>query len=271
VLQEKEEILKSRGQLHNTGGLTDSPGGQAQGVNTGRHRSPPPGKRDSKKCETPLKHELVNSYPPLSASKLKIEPGDSPEDCGLADELASRRLIDQNHSPGKESLLPSSHAYLGKDELSGHLLSHVHMSGMSLEPSLQQMADVAAGCNNFSVDSLMTTTRDGSPDPRVSGLQDMTGYSHYSPCLYPTNSSIEELSNMTAGCLPQSLMSSAYSRSNWYSMPGGHSPTQPDHSYQPREYFEGVGKPPSPGACTQAPYRTPPYRSYYPHQDCEKY
>ena len=149
---------------------------------------------------------------------------------------------------------------------------------MSVDPALQHMSEVAAGCNSFSVDSLMTA-RDGSPDGRLaglqdnrlSGLQDMSGYNHYSPCLYPTTSSLEELSNMTAACIPQSLMSPPYSRPNWYSMPGGHSPSAPEQQYaQPREYFESLGKPPSPGACSQVPYRTPPYRAYYP-QDCEKY
>lgn len=261
-------LAKGRGQLHPDGGSTGDPGG---------HRSPPPppGKRplDSKKCESPLKHELSSVYP---TSKMKIEPGDSPGDCGMQD----GRLMDHpTHSPGKEDLLPPSHAYLGKDEVPAHLLGHhLHMSGMSLEPSIQQMSETGgAGCNNFSVDSLMTTVREGgSPDNRLAALQDMSGYSHYPPsCLYPANTSLEELSNMTAACIPQTLMSPPYSRPNWYSMPGGHSPTNQDQvyplpSHQSREYFDPLGKPPSPSACSVAPYRTPPYRSYYP-QECEKY
>ena len=322
-VQEKEALLaKSRGQqLHADGGPAGSPPGPNNAGGGGPHHhhhhhqsrgaaSPPsPSKRDGKKCESPMKHELggmVGMYPPTS--KMKIEPGDSPGglDCGG---LQDGRLMDQAiNSPGKDDgvggggggLLPAGHAYLGKEEVPPHLLGHLHhMSGMSLDPSIQQMSEAGGGggggggstaiCNNFSVDSLMTTVgREGGGSPvdnRLAALQDMSGYSssHYPPsCLYPANSSLEELSNMTAAaaCLPQTLMSPPYSRPNWYSMPGGHSPTAAggggqDQVYPPphqsREYFEPLGKPPSPSSCSVAPpYRTPPYRTYYP-QECEKY
>ena len=192
----------------------------------------------------------------------------------MTDEMTARRILGPLHSPGKEiGLLPASHGYMGKEETGGHLLNHVQIPGM--DPSgLQVMSEVPGGCNNFSVDSLMTSREAGGGSPvdnRLAGLQDMSGYSHYAPCLYPTNSSLEELSNMTAACIPQGLMAPPYSRPNWYSMPGGHSPTNHEQSYpQPREYFDPLGKPPSPSPCSQAPYRSPPYRAYYP-QDCEKY
>ena len=274
-------------QLHEAG--VPSPGGPLhQGVHQslGGHRSSPPRTpSDPKKCESsPLKHEL---YPPLGTSKLKIEPGDSPgavggDSCGMTDEMTARRILGPPHSPGKDiGLLPSSHGYMGKEEVGPQLLNHVHIPGM--DPSgggLQAMSEVlGGGCNNFSVDSLMTSREGGSPvDNRLTTaqLQDMSGYSHhYAPCLYPSNSSLEELSNMTAACIPQGLMAPPYSRPNWYSMPGGNSPTHHEQAYPPqtREYFDPLGKPPSPSACSQVPYRTPPYRTYYPHnpQECDKY
>jgi len=183
--------------------------------------------------------------------------------------------------------------------------------------SNHNITDPTNTCHNFSVDSLMTSreagglinsrdgsglmaprdgsglmaTREGSPtqDGR-SSLPDM-GYSrswgnispghggHYpSPCLYPTSqTSLEELSSMTAACLPPP--SHSYSRPSWYSMPGGHSPSSiiPDQQTfsQSRDYFDSVpGKAPSPGPgpCQQVPYRSPPYRTpYYEAQDCAKY
>merc|ERR1719336_3007824 len=169
---------------------------------------------------------------------------------------------------------------------------------MAMEPNLHHLADNTGQCNNFSVDSIMTTgSRDGSPVshdnvqlPPHTGAYRPGGWSSaggnsppsYPACLYPGpgQTSLEELSSMTAACLNnQSQMSSLYSRTSWYTMPGHHSPSNivnPDQTFpQPRaDYFEPLGKAPSPlpsSGCDQVPYRSPTYRTSYYSQDCEKY
>ena len=109
----------------------------------------------------------------------------------------------------------------------------------------------------------------------------------YPACLYPGQTSLEELSSMTAACLSSqgNMTTGLYPRPNWYTMPGHHSPSNigPAATDQPfsqaREYFEPLGKAPSPipagcgggGDQVTAGYRSPSYRTNYYPQDCEKY
>ena len=307
-----------RGQLSSVGGGDMLGGGAPLGSESSSPPSPTKRTPDSasKKCDSGLKSDLGNF-----TTKLKIEPGesvDSPHDCGLANgitdqELTARRLAhlsDSEHlSPRKEGMGVPAHydkyGLVSKEEcLPGHP-GHGHpvSMAMSLEPNLHHLTDPNVSCNNFTVDSIMTTgSRDGSPQPgagvghpgggdQVSGA--MSGYRGapwggnsptYPTCLYPGpgQTSLEELSSMTAACLSsQTQMSSLYSRPSWYTMPapGHHSPSNivnnPDQSFPQREYFEPLGKAPSPiqSGCSgdQVPYRSPSYRTNYYSQDCEKY
>ena len=312
---------KQHGHRGGGGGQQLSSVGGGGGELLGGGSPPTPHKRTpdlaAKKCDSGLKSDLGNF-----TTKLKIEPGDSsPHDCGLTDaELTARRLAalsDSDHlSPRKDGMIPPippphySDKYgvggvISKEEcLSG---PHGHpgpMSGMSLEPNLHHLSDPSVTCNNFSVDSIMTTggSRDSSPQPPPGplptggpGPDQVSGYRGHAPwgsanghsptypaCLYPGpgQTSLEELSSMTAACLNnQSQMSSLYSRTSWYTMPGHHSPSNivnPDQTFpQPRaDYFEPLGKAPSPlpsSGCDQVPYRSPTYRTSYYSQDCEKY
>ena len=247
-----------------------------------------------KKCEPGLKSDLSHSSSSSSFTpKLKTEPVE-PAGPLCEAELSARRLAalsdhSEHLSGRKESLLgPGPHYGLGKEEdqcrLAPHHLAHSNMAAMGLEPNLHHLTDPGVGCNNFSVDSIMTTSRDGSP----TGLQQDTGgyrtswtaggnSPSYPACLYPGQTSLEELSNMTAACLNnQNQMGSLYPRPSWYSIPGHHSPSNlppPDQPFpQPREYFEPLGKAPSPiQACDQVPYRSPSYRTNYYSQECDKY
>ena len=288
------------------GQLSAAGGGEAGGGGGGplgqetESLSPAPAKRApdtsglAKRCEPGLKSDLGGNF---QHTKLKTEPGDSPHSHDLGPgmseaELSARRLAslsDSDHlSPRKEGAMlvggPGHYGVIGKEEcgLAGHP-GHPGMA-MSLEPNLHHLTDPGVGCNNFSVDSIMTTSRDGSP----TGLQQDTGgyrtswtaggnSPSYPACLYPGQTSLEELSNMTAACLNnQNQMGSLYPRPSWYSIPGHHSPSNlppPDQPFpQPREYFEPLGKAPSPiQACDQVPYRSPSYRTNYYSQECDKY
>eukprot|EP00090_Calanus_glacialis_P030206 TRINITY_DN48667_c0_g1_i1.p1 TRINITY_DN48667_c0_g1~~TRINITY_DN48667_c0_g1_i1.p1 ORF type:complete len:479 (-),score=68.40 TRINITY_DN48667_c0_g1_i1:331-1767(-) len=295
---EKEQMGKQRGQLSAS---SANDGGAGGGGPLGEPGSPPtPTKRtpdSAKKCDSQLKPDLAN-FAPLGQAKLKIEPGESPSGCGMDmgdAELTARRLAALSDSdplsPRKDGMLPPPPHYtekygIGKEESHNHLLPHPSMS-MSLEPNLHHLTDPSGNCNNFSVDSIMTTSRDGSPgagDTRVSSLPEMgynrswgnTSPTHYPTCLYPSQTSLEELSTMTAACLSNQNQMSLYSRPSWYTMPGHHSPNSivpPEQTFpQARDYFDPIGKAPSPiQACDQGPYRSPPYRTSYYAQDCEKY
>ncbi len=270
------------------------------------------GSSGAKKCESGLKSDLGGNF----TTKLKIEPGDSPHGDltasghGMTEaELTARRLAslseNSDHlSPRKEpgamgmagAHYGDKYGLIGKEEcglgVAGGHPGHPGMA-MSLEPNLHHLTDPSVSCNNFSVDSIMTTvSRDGSPD-----RLDMAGYRggpwapgpghspSYPACLYPGpggQTSLEELSSMTAACLSnQSGMGGLYPRPSWYSMPGHHSPSNivnPDQTFpQTRpEYFDPIGKAPSPlpagcGEGEQGAYRSPTYRTNYYPQDCEKY
>ena len=254
--------------------------------------SPPPSKcRDSRKAK---QEPDLPPFPPLSGGKLKVEPGDEvSQAAGLGEEAGGM-------SPGREMLAPHTPHYgLGKEEVLGQLHTSHHLSSMGLDPALHHHLTtdpIAATCNNFSVDSIMTASRDGSPGERGQVLPDMSGYgrsaawpppsspSHYpASCLYPGNTSLEELSSMTAACLSsQGQMSGLYPRPSWYAMPGHHSPNsllapgdQGPGAFpgpQRQDYFEAPGKPPSPGPECEGPYRSPqPYRTSYYGQECDKY
>lgn len=268
--------------------------------------SPSPAKGRDVSRKTKQEPDLHNTFPPLQGGKLKVEPGEG--------DVVGSGLTDDGHgglSPSREMLPPAPHHYgLGKEEVLGHLGSHHHLPSMGIEaanlhPHLVPTDPGAGTCNNFSVDSIMTNSRDGSPGERGQlALPDMSNYgrppawsspsspSHYpASCLYnPGQTSLEELSNMTAACLSSNgQMSSLYARQPpWYAMPGQHSPnsstilpTNPSNehgtTFPQREYFDPAPKPPSPGPECEGPYRSPgPYRtSYYqqqhPQQDCEKY
>ena len=267
--------------------------------------SPSPTKSRDVSRKTKQEPDLHSAFPPLQGGKLKVEPGEG--------EVVGPGLGDESHgglSPTRDMLPPASHHYgLGKEEVLGQLGPHHHLPGMGLEPSglhphLVPTDPTAATCNNFSVDSIMTNSRDGSPGERGQlPLPDMSSYgrppawsspsspSHYpASCLYnPGQTSLEELSNMTAACLnSQSQMGGLYSRQPpWYAMPGHHSPnssilpnnpTSNEHvaTFPQRDYFDTAPKPPSPGPECEGPYRSPgPYRtSYYQQQqqqECEKY
>ena len=275
------------GQLSSVGGGgEEGPGGGMGGPLGPEPPSPStPSKRTpdlGKKCEPVgpgLKSDLSHSFTP----KLKTEPG---EPAGPLCEALSDHS--EHLSPRKEGLLgPSAHYGVGKEEeqcrLPAHHLGHGNMAAMGLEPNLHQLTDPGVGCNNFSVDSIMTTSRDGSPTT----VHETGGYRtswaaggnspSYPACLYPGQTSLEELSNMTAACLNnQNQMGSLYPRPSWYTIPGHHSPNnlppQDQPFSQPREYFEPLGKAPSPiQACDQVPYRSPSYRTNYYSQECEKY
>ena len=255
--------------------------------------SPSPAKGRDVSRKTKQEPDLHNTFPPLQGGKLKVEPGEG--------DVVGSGLTDDGHgglSPSREMLPPAPHHYgLGKEEVLGHLGSHHHLPSMGIEaanlhPHLVPTDPGAGTCNNFSVDSIMTNSRDGSPGERGQlALPDMSNYgrppawsspsspSHYpASCLYnPGQTSLEELSNMTAACLSnQNQMGSLYPRPSWYTIPGHHSPSNippADQAFpQPREYFEPLGKAPSPiQACEQVPYRSPSYRTNYYSQECDKY
>ena len=248
--------------------------------------SPGPAKGRERKA----KQEPELAFPPLQGGKLKVEPGEGEGLAGLGEEGGL--------SPTRgEMLPPATHYSLGKEEVVGQLGPHHHLPAMGLDPGLAHLpTDPSVSCNSFSVDSIMTNSRDGSPGERGVGqpLPDMGSYgraaawsspsspstAHHYPasCLYPGQTSLEELSNMTAACLSsQGQMGGLYARQPWYAMPGSHSPSAllPEHAAFPRaEYFEpAAGKPGSPGAeCEVQGYRSPgPYRTGAYYQDCEKY
>ena len=300
-------MAKQRGQLSasggNDGGAVGGGGGGGGGGPLGEPGSPPtPAKRtpdSAKKCDPQLKPDLT-SFAPLGQAKLKIEPGESPGGggCGMdlvEAELTARRLgvVGDGDPLSPRNIPPPPHYIekygIGKEEAQSHLLPHHPTMAMSLEPTLHHLTDPTGNnCNNFSVDSIMTTSRDGSPgagDTRVSSIPEMGGYNrswgnssptHYPTCLYPGQTSLEELSSMTAACLSNQNQMGLYPRPSWYTMPGHHSPNSvvpTDQSFpQARDYFEPVGKAPSPiQSCEQGPYRSPPYRTSYYAQECDKY
>ena len=310
IVQEKEGGL-GKGHHHRGGGGQLSSGGplgsHPASPDTPAKQCPETGAMAGKKCE--LKTDCTS----FSSPKLKVEPGDSPHDsCGglatMSDaELAARRLVAMTEaadhlSPRKDGsmVVGGGHYGVGKEEC----LPHGHSMTMSMEPNLHHLApgEQPGTCNSFSVDSIMTTSREGSPvsgqhssDPvqlpphsGSGGYRPVAPWGGHSPtyptCLYPGapgQTSLEELSSMTAACLSnQTQMSSLYSRPSWYTMPGHHSPNNIGPSEptfpQSRDYFEPLGKAPSPlpagCAADQMPYRSPTYRTnYYQPQDCEKY
>ena len=73
---------------------------------------------------------------------------------------------------------PGHYGVIGKEEcgLAGHP-GHPGMA-MSLEPNLHHLTgDPGVACNNFSVDSIMTNSRDGSPGERGQlALPEMSNY-----------------------------------------------------------------------------------------------
>ena len=260
------------------GGMGGPLGPEPPSPSTPSKRTPDP----AKKCDSGLKSDLSQF-----TGKLKTEPGESP--VMSEGEVSARRLAalsDSEHlplSPRKE-VVGGPHYSVGKEEcLPPHHLAHGNMANMALEPNLHHLTDPAIACNNFSVDSIMTTSRDGSPSGGQEGGGYRTGWGgggnspSYPACLYPGQTSLEELSNMTAACLSnQNQMGSLYPRPSWYTIPGPHSPTNippGDQAFpQPREYFEPLGKAPSPiHGMEQVPYRSPTYRTNYYSQECDKY
>jgi hypothetical protein len=240
--------------------------------------SPGPGKRERKAKQEP---ELAAFPGGLGAGgKLKVEPGEGEGLPGLGEEGGL--------SPGRELLPPGPHYSLGKEEGLPQLPHH--LPAMGLEPLQGHIGtDPAAACNSFSVDSIMTASRDGSPGDRGQ-LPDMASYgrapawspaspSHYpASCLYPGQTSLEELSSMTAACLSgQGQMGGLYRGGPWYAMPGHPSPNSllppGEHAPFPQrsDYFEAAPKPPSPGPECEGPYRSPGYRTSYYGQECDKY
>ena len=131
----------------------------------------------------------------------------------------------------KDSMLIPGHY---SDKYSLVSKEECHNMTMAMEPNLHHLADNTGQCNNFSVDSIMTTgSRDGSPVshdnvqlPPHTGAYRPGGWSSaggnsppsYPACLYPGpgQTSLEELSSMTAACLSnQSSMGSLYPRPSW--------------------------------------------------------
>ena len=192
IVQEKEQMAKQRGggQL-SAGGEVGGPLGAPEGSLSPTPTKRTPDSSGAKKCESGLKADLGGNF----TTKLKIEPGDSPHgDLGASGngmteaELTARRLAslsdNSDHlSPRKEpggmvmTHYGDKYGLIGKEECGLGVAAHPGHPGhpgmaMSLEPNLHHLTDPSVSCNNFSVDSIMTTvSRDGSPD-----RLDMAGY-----------------------------------------------------------------------------------------------